>query len=147
MIEVKIITLKDLTFIGGEIDNKQHIVCPADANNELLKLQTIKVGLSPEKTAGMCQMVNTRNEVGCLFPKCNVSLYPSMHNARVTIAMLNEYFKDILEANEKHFKTQEMIILYEQYLANNVEEFQNALEYFLQENMQKIQFLRIVSII
>lgn len=147
MIKVKRITLKDLSLIGGEVDNKQHLVCPADNTNELVKLQTIKVGLSPEKTYKLCQEVNNKDEVGCLFPHCKLSLYPTIHKPKVTNTVLNQYLKDILEANETYFKTMEMVIVFEEYLANDVVEFQNTLEIFLQENTQKIQFLKIVSII
>jgi hypothetical protein len=75
-----------------------------------------KLGESQLNIDRYCDMVNSKYEPGCLFPKHTLTLFPVLRQDKQLSMQqdLRKFFGDTFEAQEKYFKSNKMIFCYDE---------------------------------
>jgi hypothetical protein len=107
--------------------HKIHLICPAKFKDSLCTDYLANhLSLSTYDVARLCNTVNTKREVGCLYPAHTVTLFPVAADLK-----LPKCFDDVWEAHEQYFKTAKWLLVFDKNdLLDNAkvrEAFENGL--------------------
>ena len=96
--------------------SKLHIICSAKKVGGLANTLLTKLGESQLNIDRYCDMVNSKYEPGCLFPKHTITLFPVLRqDKQLTMQQdLRKFFGDTFEAQEKYFKSNNMIFCFDE---------------------------------
>ena len=119
MSNLKNITVNEITSddsINLLNSSKLHIVCSAKKVGGLANTLLTKLGESQLNIDRYCDMVNSKYEPGCLFPKHTITLFPVLRqDKQLTMQQdLRKFFGDTFEAQEKYFKSNKMIFCFDE---------------------------------
>lgn len=119
MSNLKNITVNEITSddsINLLNSSKLHIICSAKKAKGLANTLLTKLGESQFSIDRYCDMVNSKYEPGCLFPKHTITLFPVLRqDKQLTMQQdLRKFFGDTFEAQEKYFKSNEMIFCFDE---------------------------------
>ena len=119
MINLKNITVNEITSddsINLLNSSKLHIICSAKKVGGLANTLLTKLGESQLNIDRYCDMVNSKYEPGCLFPKHTLTLFPVLRqDKQLTMQQdLRKFFGDTFEAQEKYFKSNKMIFCFDE---------------------------------
>lgn len=105
--------------IGKILDNKNskdyHIICQASMG--FTTLGTLSFGFPDrERLYDFIHQVNTRKEVGTLFPRYNISCYPVPDDNQINDnEFYTDFIKDALKLHEFHIKTKNIAFVFDSY--------------------------------
>ena len=119
MSNLKNITVNEITSddsINLLNSSKLHIICSAKKVGGLANTLLTKLGESQLNIDRYCDMVNSKYEPGCLFPKHTITLFPVLiQDKQLTMQQdLRKFFGDTFEAQEKYFKSNKMIFCFDE---------------------------------
>lgn len=119
MSNLKNITVNEITSddsINLLNSSKLHIVCSAKKVGGLANTLLTKLGESQLNIDRYCDMVNSKYEPGCLFPKHTLTLFPILRQDKQLSMQqdLRKFFGDTFEAQEKYFKSNKMIFCFDE---------------------------------
>ena len=119
MSNLKNITVNEITSddsINLLNSSKLHIICSAKKVGGLANTLLTKLGESQLNIDRYCDMVNSKYEPGCLFPKHTITLFPVLRqDKQLTMQQdLRKFFGDTFEAQEKYFKSNKMIFCFDE---------------------------------
>jgi hypothetical protein len=119
MSNLKNITVNEITSddsINLLNSSKLHIICSAKKVGGLANTLLTKLGESQLNIDRYCDMVNSKYEPGCLFPKHTLTLFPVLRQDKQLSMQqdLRKFFGDTFEAQEKYFKSNKMIFCYDE---------------------------------
>lgn len=119
MSNLKNITVNEITSddsINLLNSSKLHIICSAKKVGGLANTLLTKLGESQLNIDRYCDMVNSKYEPGCLFPKHTITLFPVLRQDRQLTKQqdLRKFFGDTFEAQEKYFKSNKMIFCFDE---------------------------------
>ena len=119
MSNLKNITVNEITSddsINLLNSSKLHIICSAKKVGGLANTLLTKLGESQLNIDRYCDMVNSKYEPGCLFPKHTITLFPVLRqDKQLTMQQdLRKFFGDTFEAQEKYFKSNNMIFCFDE---------------------------------
>jgi hypothetical protein len=119
MSNLKNITVNEITSddsINLLNSSKLHIICSAKKVGGLANTLLTKLGESQLNINRYCDMVNSKYEPGCLFPKHTLTLFPVLRqDKQLTMQQdLRKFFGDTFEAQEKYFKSNKMIFCFDE---------------------------------
>lgn len=119
MSNLKNITVNEITSddsINLLNSSKLHIICSAKKVGGLANTLLTKLGESQLNIDRYCDMVNSKYEPGCLFPKHTITLFPVLRQDRQLTKHqdLRKFFGDTFEAQEKYFKSNKMIFCFDE---------------------------------
>ena len=119
MSNLKNITVNEITSddsINLLNSSKLHIICSAKKVGGLTNTLLIKLGESQLNIDRYCDMVNSKYEPGCLFPKHTITLFPVLRqDKQLTMQQdLRKFFGDTFEAQVKYFKSNKMIFCFDE---------------------------------
>jgi len=119
MSNLKNITVNEITSddsINLLNSSKLHIICSAKKVGGLANTLLTKLGESQLNIDRYCDMVNSKYEPGCLFPKHTLTLFPVLRqDKQLTMQQdLRKFFGDTFEAQEKYFKSNKMIFCFDE---------------------------------
>ena len=119
MSNLKNITVNEITSddsINLLNSSKLHIICSAKKVGGLTNTLLTKLGESQLNIDRYCDMVNSKYEPGCLFPKHTITLFPVLRqDKQLTMQQdLRKFFGDTFEAQEKYFKSNKMIFCFDE---------------------------------
>ena len=119
MSNLKNITVNEITSddsINLLNSSKLHIVCSAKKVGGLANTLLTKLGESQLNIDRYCDMVNSKYEPGCLFPKHTITLFPVLRQDKQLSMQqdLRKFFGDTFEAQEKYFKSNKMIFCFDE---------------------------------
>lgn len=119
MSNLKNITVNEITSddsINLLNSSKLHIICSAKKVGGLANTLLTKLGESQLNIDRYCDMVNSKYEPGCLFPKHTITLFPVLRqDKQMTMQQdLRKFFGDTFEAQEKYFKSNKMIFCFDE---------------------------------
>ena len=119
MSNLKNITINEITSddsINLLNSSKLHIICSAKKVGGLANTLLTKLGESQLNIDRYCDMVNSKYEPGCLFPKHTITLFPVLRqDKQLTMQQdLRKFFGDTFEAQEKYFKSNKMIFCFDE---------------------------------
>lgn len=119
--------------LSGIKTNKIHIVCPARYKNAIgSTLLSVHLNLTVYDIKHFCDSVNTKIEAGCLYPKHSITLVPI--NETLNVAQCAQ---DILVANEKYFKTHQIIFAFDRDLVGQMGLIMSSLEKIIDDEKAK----------
>jgi hypothetical protein len=119
MSNLKNITVNEITSddsINLLNSSKLHIICSAKKVGGLANTLLTKLGESQLNIDRYCDMVNSKYEPGCLFPKHTLTLFPVLRQDKQLSMQqdLRKFFGDTFEAQEKYFKSNKMIFCFDE---------------------------------
>lgn len=119
MSNLKNITINEITSddsINLLNSSKLHIICSAKKVGGLANTLLTKLGESQLNIDRYCDMVNSKYEPGCLFPKHTITLFPVLRQDKQLSMQqdLRKFFGDTFEAQEKYFKSNKMIFCFDE---------------------------------
>ena len=119
MSNLKNITVNEITSddsINLLNSSKLHIICSAKKVGGLANTLLTKLGESQLNIDRYCDMVNSKYEPGCLFPKHTITLFPVLRQDKhLTMQQdLRKFVGDTFEAQEKYFKSNKMIFCFDE---------------------------------
>ena len=119
MSNLKNITVNEITSddsINLLNSSKLHIICSAKKVGGLANTLLTKLGESQLNINRYCDMVNSKYEPGCLFPKHTLTLFPVLRQDKQLSMQqdLRKFFGDTFEAQEKYFKSNKMIFCFDE---------------------------------
>jgi len=119
MSNLKNITVNEITSddsINLLNSSKLHIICSAKKVGGLANTLLTKLGESQLNIDRYCDMVNSKYEPGCLFPKHTITLFPVLRqDKQLTMQQdLRKFYGDTFEAQEKYFKSNKMIFCFDE---------------------------------
>lgn len=119
MSNLKNITVNEITSddsINLLNSSKLHIICSAKKVGGLANTLLTKLGESQLNIDRYCDMVNSKYEPGCLFPKHTLTLFPILRQDKQLSMQqdLRKFFGDTFEAQEKYFKSNKMIFCFDE---------------------------------
>ena len=119
MSNLKNITVNEITSddsINLLNSSKLHIICSAKKGGGLANTLLTKLGEPQLNIDRYCDMVNSKYEPGCLFPKHTITLFPVLRqDKQLTMQQdLRKFFGDTFEAQEKYFKSNKMIFCFDE---------------------------------
>ena len=119
MSNLKNITVNEITSddsINLLNSSKLHIICSAKKVGGLANTLLTKLGESQLNIDRYCDMVNSKYEPGCLFPKHTITLFPVLRQDKQLSMQqdLRKFFGDTFEAQEKYFKSNKMIFCFDE---------------------------------
>ena len=119
MSNLKNITVNEITSddsINLLNSSKLHIICSAKKVGGLANTLLTKLGESQLNIDRYCDMVNSKYEPGCLFPKHTLTLFTVLRqDKQLTMQQdLRKFFGDTFEAQEKYFKSNKMIFCFDE---------------------------------
>ena len=119
MSNLKNITINEITSddsINLLNSSKLHIICSAKKVGGLANTLLTKLGESQLNIDRYCDMVNSKYEPGCLFPKHTLTLFPVLRQDKQLSMQqdLRKFFGDTFEAQEKYFKSNKMIFCFDE---------------------------------
>jgi hypothetical protein len=98
-------------------EGNSHVICPALKKGRVSFELLVESGLfTMEQYFMYCDIVNQKAEVGCFYPKANVSLIPLFReDIGITFEhkQLENYLKDALTANQEYLKCETMIFAFD----------------------------------
>jgi hypothetical protein len=126
-----------------------HIVCQADKNSGSYCMQYLnECQFSIDKSVKYIDQVNQKNEVGCLYPKYNLSLIPNIDltsDLQSKQHQLEIYLTDaIINANELYYKSETMLFVFEKSNMPNTQEIIQIFEQFIEKQAGRIKHLNIL---
>jgi len=97
--------------------NNLHLICTANKKNSFANQLLSKLGESQIHIDKYCDMVNSKYEPGCLFPKYTLTLFPICNQESIIPIdqSLRKFFADSFEAQEKYFKSKTMIFCFDEH--------------------------------
>ena len=119
MSNLKNITVNEITSddsINLLNSSKLHIICSAKKVGGFANTLLTKLGESQLNIDRYCDMVNSKYEPGCLFPKHTLTLFPVLRQDKQLSMQqdLRKFFGDTFEAQEKYFKSNKMIFCFDE---------------------------------
>ncbi len=113
--------------------NKIHIVCPALYKNAICsKLLSVYLNRNVYDVKHFCDAVNSKIEAGCLYPSHSITLIPISETLNVA-----KCAQDILLANEKYFKTDQIIFAFDSELVDQLGLIRSAFENLIEDEKAK----------
>jgi hypothetical protein len=124
-----------------------HLVCHADTIAASLCFEYLfECGYGLEKSNLFVNQVNTKKEVGCLYPEFNFSLIPSVDFSSFGEADWLNYesylFDVIVNANERLFKSDLILFVFENSNIPDFVLFENVINGFISKHNQHIKHLQ-----
>ena len=119
MSNLKNITVNEITSddsINLLNSSKLHIIFSAKKVGGLANTLLTKLGESQLNIDRYCDMVNSKYEPGCLFPKHTLTLFPVLRQDKQLSMQqdLRKFFGDTFEAQEKYLKSNKMILCFDE---------------------------------
>lgn len=139
--------------LSSEIDlfNKKqiHIICEADKEEASYCMKYLDIcNFDHVKSRYFIDEVNQKNEVGCLYPAFNLSLFPQtdlLLDLNNKIDQIDSYLVDlIINANELYYKNDTMLIVFEKYNMPDKILMNQILKNFIQKNKSRIKVLNTI---
>ena len=126
-----------------------HIVCQADKNPDSYCMKYLNECQDLSAPANdFIDHVNKNNEVGCLYPKYNLSLIPNIDLTSDIISKLDQlefYLTDvIINANELYYKCETILFVFEQVNTPDTHAMNQIFERLIEKHASKVKHLNTI---
>ena len=106
----------EIDYYTAELKSKKVHIIAVGKTDGICKNLLLNLGEQDHMINSYCEKVNSKYEPGCLFPKHTFTIFPIFKEERQSTMErdLVKFFGDTFEAQEKYFKCEKMVYLFDQ---------------------------------
>jgi len=120
-----------------------HIICPALKKGHYCMRYLTAIGMAIDKVTEFCDIVNVKQDPGCLYPKYSFTIFPAYKEQ--THDQLRKYFKEVIKAQSDYFKQiPEMLFAFDKDSFPDFVMLKSILQEVLDEQKHKLTNLKAV---